>query len=104
MPLEPRPFGHQLRIVAAHRQPTDLRRGAAEHLAAEHPGQHLAAEAETEHRDVRVDGSIQETELTRHEWLRIVEGGELRTERDDEVVPSGVDLTIVDIDAKRLDV
>ena len=103
VPLEPRALGHQLRVGAAHRQPADLGPRAAEHLAAEHPGQHLAAEAEAEHGDVRVDGSAHETRLARHERLRVVERRELRAERDDEVVLGGVDLAVVDVDPERLD-
>ena len=103
VPLEPWSLRHQLRLVAAYRQPTDLRSGASEHLAAEHPRQHLAAEAETEHGDVGIDGPTHETRFARHERLRVVERRTLGAERNDEVVPGRVDLAVVDVDPERLD-
>ena len=103
VPLEPRSLGDQLGIVAANRQPADLRDVAAEHVAAEHARQHLAAEAETEHGDVGIDRPPHESRLARHERHRVVERRALRAERDDEVVVGRVDLAFVDVDPERLD-
>ena len=98
------PSGTSVGVGAADRQPSDLRLAAAEHLAPEHPGQHLSAEAQAEHRHVGVDRSTHEPRLTRHERLRVVEGRELGAERHDQVVRGGVDLAVVDVDPERLDV
>ena len=103
VPLEPRSFRHQLGVGALYREPADLRVGRAIHLAAEDAREHLTAEAETEHRNLRVHRSSQQARLAGDERLRVVERRELRPQRHDEVVAGRIHLAVVDVDPERLD-
>ena len=58
VPLEPRALRDELGVGAADRQPADLGTSLAGHLAAEHAREHLAAEAEPEHRHVGLHGLL----------------------------------------------
>ncbi len=50
------------------------------------------------------DRGAHQSSLSRHEWLRVVERGELRAEGDDEVVVGGIDLAVFEVDPVRLHV
>jgi hypothetical protein len=102
VPLEPRALRHQLGIRGAHGQPPDLGVAGAVALASEGARQQLAAEAEPQHGNVGVDGPAEQVRLAHHERLRVVEGGELRSKRDDQVVLTRVDLALVQIDPEHL--
>ena len=73
------------------------------HLGAQDACQHLTSEAEAEDGDVRLDRTSHQGRLAWHERLRIVERGELGTERNDEVVSGRINLAVLDVDPQRLD-
>ena len=99
VPLEPRSLRDEVGVSRPDADPADLRLGAPEHLATQDARQHLAAEAQSEDRDVGVDGRTHQTGFARHELAGVVVRGELRAERDDEVVVARVRLRILQIDA-----
>jgi hypothetical protein len=86
--------------VRSHREPADLRFLGPKRVAAELPGEELAAEAQPEHRYVGVRRRPQEATLPLDPGNRVVEGGELRPERDDEIVVAGVGVAGLLVDAE----
>src|SRR4029453_15932062 len=103
MPLEPRTLRDQLGVGRADGQPPDLGHVAPVHLAAQHAGEHLAAEAEPEDRRVAVDALLHEPRLARYERFVVVERRELGAERHDQVVRRRIDLAVVDVDPHHVD-
>ena len=71
---------------------------------AQDAGQELPAEAEAQDRYIRVHGPAQQPVLALHERHVIVERGELRAQRDDQVVLGGVDVAVLQVDPELLDV
>src|SRR5918996_2562412 len=103
VPLEPRPFRNELRVLAPHGQPADLGHLAPVVVSSEDASEQLSAEAQTQDRYVIVDCSAHQRRLADDERLRVVEGCVLRSERDDEVVVGRVDLAVVEVDTEDLD-
>ena len=102
MPLEPGPLRHEVRTRAPHRQPPDLG-GRPEPLPTEDPGEELTTEAQPEDRHIRVHRTLHESCLPRDEGLRVIEGRELRAERDDQVEAARVDVALLEVDAAEVD-
>src|SRR5438876_11201165 len=83
--------------------PADLRAAGAERMPSERPRHQLAAKAQAQHRYVSGGGLPQQLRLTPDEWDGIVEGGELRAERDDQLVVTRVRHPVVEVDAQNVD-
>src|SRR5437763_2929029 len=102
VPLKPGSLGDERGVLTADRKPADLRLLAAERATAEHAGQQLAAEADAEHRDIGLGRVEEQLLLALEPRDRIVEGGELRSERDDQVVVARVAVALLDVDPEHV--
>src|SRR5262249_23364012 len=83
--------------------PADLRVLRTVDLAADRPREHLSAEAQPQDGYVSLNRLRHQRRLAHDERLRIVERGELRPERHDQVVPARVDRPVLEVDAEHLD-